>query len=201
MAKSKVLEAAKDLSTNAGVLLETVSRVKRSAGDTLKTLKALEANFIRMEEERKEAAKLAAQRESLEKQRIAFVMLDDDELAAKSAAEAQEAEKAAEKAAEPADAAGPSEAPVSAVASAPSAPSPRLLSLLSLHRSTQRPKPTPKRPPLRMPQPPPPRRSPPARGRQKRRRRNPKKPGMPGAQRKSKKQKRRRSPKSRRGWK
>ncbi|MDR1568958.1 MAG: translation initiation factor IF-2 [Oscillospiraceae bacterium] len=95
MAKLKVQEAAKELSTNAGVLLENLSRVKKSANETLQFLKRIEGQFLKQEEKRKEEARLEAQRQLLERQRTAWIMTDPEEAALIAQAEAIESAIAA----------------------------------------------------------------------------------------------------------
>ncbi|MCL1964132.1 MAG: hypothetical protein FWF69_03615, partial [Firmicutes bacterium] len=79
MSKLKVQEATKELSINAGRLLEEVLRVSRSAGETLATLKRIEQEFVRVDAERREAERLEQQRLALEKQSTAWVMPEEEE--------------------------------------------------------------------------------------------------------------------------
>ncbi|MDR0397508.1 MAG: translation initiation factor IF-2 [Oscillospiraceae bacterium] len=98
MAKLKVQEAAKELSISAGALLENVVRIRKSAGDTLTYLRRIEAQFLKLEEKRKEDQRLEAYRQLLDKQKTAWIMPDPDDAAllATESAESGSIERAAQ---------------------------------------------------------------------------------------------------------
>ncbi|MDR1600005.1 MAG: translation initiation factor IF-2 [Oscillospiraceae bacterium] len=115
MAKLKVQEAAKELGTSAGVLLESVGRTRKSANDTLQYLKRIEAQFLKLEEKRKEDQRLEAYRQLLDKQKTAWIMPDPDEAAIIAQSEAADAASAEQTLAQ-APEVKPAEAPIAAAA-------------------------------------------------------------------------------------
>ncbi|MDR2505366.1 MAG: hypothetical protein LBD16_04590, partial [Oscillospiraceae bacterium] len=74
MAKLKALEAAKELGTNAGTLLENVLRIKKNATDTLSFLRRIDDQFKSREAKRKEEERREQERIRQENQRTAFIM-------------------------------------------------------------------------------------------------------------------------------
>ncbi len=78
MSKLKVQEATKELSLGASKLLEDVLRIRRSASDTLASLKKIEQTFVQQEEERREAERLEQQRLAQEKQSTAWIMPEEE---------------------------------------------------------------------------------------------------------------------------
>ena len=95
MAKLKVQEAAKELGTSAGMMLQNLARVRKSAGETLQFLKRIEGQFLKQEEKRKEEARLEAQKQMLERQRTAWIMADPEDAAIIAQVEAAEAAQSA----------------------------------------------------------------------------------------------------------
>ena len=89
MAKHRALEAAKDLGTNAGMLLENILRIKKNVSETLQYLRRIEGQFVQQEEQRREEAHMEARRQMLERQRTAWVMTDPDEEALITQAETE----------------------------------------------------------------------------------------------------------------
>ncbi len=82
MTKVKLKDATKELSKDAGGVLEEATRVKRSAEGLLQTLRKLENQFIREEEQRRAQEKLEEQQKLAEQHTKAWTMLDEEEAAA-----------------------------------------------------------------------------------------------------------------------
>ena len=81
MTKVKLKDATKELSKEAGSVLEEATRVKRSAEGLLQSLRKLENQFIRDEEQRRAQEKLEEQQKLAEQHTKAWTMLDEDEAA------------------------------------------------------------------------------------------------------------------------
>ncbi len=81
MTKVKLKDATKELSRDAGGVLEEATRVKRSAEGLLQSLRKLENQFIRDEEQRRAQEKLEEQQKLAEQHTKAWTMLDEDEAA------------------------------------------------------------------------------------------------------------------------
>ncbi len=88
MTKVKLKDATKELSKEAGSVLEEATRVKRSAEGLLQSLRKLENQFIRDEEQRRAQEKLEEQQKLAEQHTKAWTMLDEDEAAIVHAKEA-----------------------------------------------------------------------------------------------------------------
>ncbi len=82
MTKVKLKDATKELSKDAGGVLEEATRVKRSAEGLLQTLRKLENQFIREEEQRRAQEKLEEQQKLAEQHTKAWTMPDEEEAVA-----------------------------------------------------------------------------------------------------------------------
>ncbi len=82
MTKVKLKDATKELSKDAGGVLEEATRVKRSAEGLLQSLRKLENQFIREEEQRRAQEKLEEQQKLAEQHTKAWTMPDEEEAAA-----------------------------------------------------------------------------------------------------------------------
>ncbi len=82
MTKVKLKDATKELSKDAGGVLEEATRIRRSAESLLQTLRKLENQFVREEEQRRAQEKLEEQQKLAEQHTKAWTMLDEEEAAA-----------------------------------------------------------------------------------------------------------------------
>ncbi len=85
MTKVKLKDATKELSKDAGGVLEEATRVKRSAEGLLQAFRKLENQFIREEEQRRAQEKLEEQQKLAEQHTKAWTMPDEEEAAALAA--------------------------------------------------------------------------------------------------------------------
>ncbi len=81
MTKVKLKDATKELSKEASGVLEEATRVKRATEGLLQSLRKLENQFVREEEQRRNQEKLEEQQKLAEQHTKAWTMLDEDEAA------------------------------------------------------------------------------------------------------------------------